>query len=261
MFGKIIIKTAAVATCALVAISASPAFSYQIFFGEDLNNSASAPLNSFANASAAEDDFLGGLMGVGTETFETFSSGAGEPLALSFPGAGAASLTGGRGSVDEVSRGSTNGYGRYATSGSKFWEVAAGGNGNFVVEFNESVAAFGFFGIDIGDFGGQLMVRLNDQNDTVLTVNNSIGSWGSTDGSVLFFGIIAEAEHELFSQASFETTTGQGDYFAFDDMTVGSRLQVNDPNINPTAVSEPTAIALLCAGLGCIGFIRLRQES
>jgi len=170
---------------------------------------------------------------------------------LSFPGAGNATLSGGSGIVSAVAPGSTNGAGRYGTSGTNFFEVSAGGAGNFVVDFSSSVAAFGFYGIDIGDFGGQLQIQLNDSANTLITVNNTIGSMGSTDGSVLFFGIVAETAAEEFTQASFLTSTGQGDVFAFDDMTVGSRQQV---------ISEPATLATLGIGLaGLTAFRRFRR--
>lgn len=234
-----------------IAMSPQSASAFQIFFGEDLNNSAFTPLGATPNATAAENQFLNVLSGVGTEDFEGFANGVGAPLALSFPGAANATLSGGSGIVSSVTPGTTNGVGRYGTSGSNFFEVSAGGAGNFVVNFSSSVAAFGFYGIDIGDFGGQLQIQLNDSANTLITVNNTIGSMGSTDGSVLFFGIVAETAAEEFTQASFLTSTGQGDVFAFDDMTVGSRQQV---------ISEPATLATLGIGMaGLTAFRRLRR--
>lgn len=243
---------ATLAACALaigsVGLAPQSASAYQIFFGEDLNNDGNIALIGTPNATTAENQFLNVLSGVGTEDFESFSTGVGAPLGLSFPGAANATLSGGSGAVATVTPGSTNGVGRYGTSGSNFFEVSAGGAGNFVVDFSSSVAAFGFYGIDIGDFGGQLQLQLNDVNNTLLTVNNTIGSGGSTDGSVLFFGIVAEDGDEEFTQASFLTSTGSGDVFGFDDMTVGSRAQV---------VSEPATLATL--GLGVAGLTVFRR--
>ncbi len=253
---NILLRTAAaLATAAFVSAAAAPANAYQVFFGEDLNSSRSTPLGTFNNAKAAETEFLANLTGVGTETFESFADNTNGPLALNFPGAGTATLSGGNGATNHVSQGSTNGFGRYGTSGTKYWEVTAGGSGNFTVGLSGPVAAFSFFGIDIGDFGGQLVLQLNDVANTRLTVDNAIGSYGSTDGSVLFFGLVAEDASEQFTQVIFETSTGQGDVFAFDDMTVGALEQVT-PNVIP----EPSTIALLDVGaIGSLAAIRRRK--
>lgn len=257
---NLLLRTAAaLATAALVSAAAAPANAYQVFFGEDLNNSSSRPLSASPDASAAEQDFLANLTGVGTEDFEGFRSSQSGSLALTFPGAGTATLNGGNGAIENVRSGKTNGFGRYGTSGRQFWEVQAGGSGNFTTSFAEPVAAFGFYGIDIGDFGGQLVLQLNDAANTRLTVNNTIGSSGSTDGSVLFFGLVAEDASELFTQVIFQTSTGQGDVFAFDDMTVGSLVQVVKPE-HATEVPEPSIMALLGAGFGGLGLTAMRRR-
>jgi hypothetical protein len=218
-----------------------------------VHNSETTPLPAFPNASAAEASFLSNLVGVGTENFESFTAGTVQPVGLTFPGAGTATLSGGDGSIASVAPGTTNGFGRYATSGTKYWEVAAGGGNNFVVEFDDPVAAFGFFGVDIGDFGGQLELELSNGVTETLTVPNSEGSSGSTGGSVLFFGAIATNSAHDFTSASFLTTTGQGDAFAFDDFTVGSREQVQVP--------EPATLALVGIGLAGVGIAARRRRT
>ncbi|MDY7004860.1 MAG: PEP-CTERM sorting domain-containing protein [Cyanobacteriota bacterium] len=224
------IVSSALAFGTIVTFGNVPAQAFQIFFGEDLNDSSSAPLASFPNASGAESDFLSNLVEVGTEDFEGFATGTSGPLDLTFPDSNiTATLSGGGGRIRSVPVGSTNGIGQYGTSGTNFWQVSAGGANNFQVDFDTTVGAFGFYGIDIGDFGGQLAVELSNGTIETFTVPNTVGSSGSTDGSVLFFGIVAEDHSETFISVDFLTTTGEGDVFAFDDFTVGDIQKTPEP--------------------------------
>lgn len=243
------------------AWNAAPAHAaIQTYFGEDLHNNPSTQLAAFPNAANAETNFLSNLVGVGTETFETQSGGA--PLNLSFPGAGTATLTGGNGAVVSLANGVTNGAGRYGITrdggqSERFWEVQAGGSGNFVVTFSQAIAAFGFYGIDIGDFGGQLRLQTAGGSSVLLTVPNTVGGGGSTDGSVLFFGFIATTLAETVTSVSFLTSTGGGDVFAFDDFTVGSIEQVQPPGVVP----EPMTFLVWGLLFGIGGACGLRRES
>ncbi|MGD1703233.1 PEP-CTERM sorting domain-containing protein [Dapis sp. BLCC M229] len=247
------IASSTLAFGAMVSFGNAPAQAFQIFFGEDLNNSPFVPLSSTPNASTAESDFLSNLVGIGTEDFEGFAANTTDPLNLVFPGSTGnltATLSGGNGSVSSVPVGSTNGFGRYATSGTNFWQVAAGGSNNFQVDFSTEIAAFGFYGIDIGDFGGQLVVELSNGTTQQFTVPNTGGSFGSTDGSVIFFGLVAEDASEVFTSFEFLTTTGQGDVFAFDDFTIADIQQIQSPS--PVPAPEPASILGLLA-VGAVG--------
>jgi hypothetical protein len=212
-----------------------------IYFGEDLNNSATVPLSSFPNSSGAETLFKSNLVGAGTETFESFVAGTSAPLALAFPGAGTATLTG-TGGIVSVTPGTTNGFGRYAISGSNYWEIEASSSStpSFSIDFSAPVAAFGFYGVDIGDFGGQILLTFTNGSTQTYTTNNTVGSGGSTDGSVLFWGVIDTAHP--FTKVAF-TDTNTDDVFAFDNMTIGSVQQVIP------AVPEPATMLLLGSGL------------
>lgn len=242
---KTLAITAATSIFALIATQPS-AQAYRLFFGEDLNNSWSTPLSATPNSSAAQGEFLSGLVGVGVETFEGFSAGTRGPVGLNFGEAGVATLQG-NGYIQQRASG-TSAAGRYAVSGSKFWEGAAG-SGAFSIDFSQEVAAFGFNGVDIGDFGGQLSLILDLVNggQTTVTVPNTVGRSGSTDGSVLYFGLIAENDDELFNGLSFSMTTGQGDMFAFDNMTIGSKEQV-------ASTPEPVSVLGLLA-VGAMGAV------
>lgn len=209
-------------------------------FGESTGGSEANRVPNTIIADNARNAFFGNLVGVGTQDFEGFTAGTTVPLAIAFPGAGTAELNGG-GVVREQGAG-TNGVGRYPTSGTKFWETDT----NFRVNFTTSVAAFGFYGIDIGDFNGQLSLqfwRSGSLIDSWLVPHTVNGS----GGSVLYAGYI---NTNLFDEVRFATTTG-ADFFGFDDFSVGSLEQVQP-------VPEPATFALL--GLGLAGFVGVARR-
>jgi hypothetical protein len=224
-----------------LVLLAAPLPAQTTYFGEDLHNSAHTRATP-TNANSAASLFLATLSGVGTETFETRSGGA--PLALDFPGAGTATLNG-SGGVKEVISG-TNGYGRYPISGNRYWEVDAG---SFTIAFSNPVGAFGFYGVDIGDFNSQLLVNLllEAGGETQLVVPHTVGSSGSSDGSIFFWGYTDATSP--FTGVRFEIQ-GTADVFAFDDMTIGAPGQIVPPT---STVPEPGTVILLATGLAALG--------
>lgn len=126
--------------------------------------------------------------------------------------------------------------GRYGVSPENFWQT---GDRGFSIKFSKAVAAFGFYGVDIGDFDGNLVIELdNGFKTTLLTA-------GSPGGSVLFWGIIDK--DSPFTTVSFSNTAAGTDFFAFDNMTIGSLAQV---------VPEPGSYALLGLGLALLASLR-----
>lgn len=246
-------KVLIIANLCFASIASTSAHAgYTTFFGENTNGGNGA-LATYSAASGARSNFLSNLTGVGTETFEGKTGSS--PFALTFPGAGTATLTGG-GNVATVPIGSTNGVGRYATSGTNYWEMSAGTG--FSITFSQSIAAFGFFGIDLGDFNGSVQLRTTGNNGVIdtITVPHSTGS--QMNGSVLYFGMIAQTAAEEFNKIEFLTSSGSGDFFGFDDMTIGSREQVCTGNCGNN-VPEPGSLALMGGAFAAMAALRRRR--
>lgn len=254
-------KSLVSAVCASIGLLAvSGAQAYTTYSGIDNNGNPGIALSLIPNSSAAESSFKSQLTGVGTETFESYAAGTSTPLAIAFPGAGTATLLGG-GNVSAVAPGTTNGVGRYSVpslTSSKFWEVGAGAAGNFDVTFSGAIAAFGFYGIDIGDFAGTLSIDLFNGAVAVGSLVVPKAAQNLADGSVLYFGFIAANAGEQFTKVSFRTTAGTGDFFAFDNFTIGTLEQVCRVNC---AVPEPGSLALFSLGLLGLGLARRRKTA
>lgn len=227
------------------------------FFGQDLNGPSTvlgtvASPGTIPNSFGAQSDFLAGLSGVGTETFTGFAAGATSPLNLAFPGAGTAVLNG-SGAVGSVPAGMVNANGRYGISGTdpeKFFDTVAA---NFSVSFSSPIAAFGFFGIDIGDGGGHLSLLLTPSGGgPVVALDVGNGTTILQNSSVLYFGFIDSTT--TYSQVNF-LNSDTGDGFAFDNLTVGSLEQLNP-------VPEPGTLLLLGSSMvGLAGYSWRRRKT
>jgi len=228
----------------LAAAFTAPALAAPVaFFGEDLNFAGDPIQAPTTNADAAKASFFLNLVGVGIETFESIPVGTTAPFAVSFGSAGTATINSG-GTVDS----GNDGYRRYPISGSQYLHA---GNSILGITFSAPISAFGVYGTDIGDFGGQLTLTLTDSlnNVTTLTVPNTIGSSGSTTGSNLYFGFY---DTTAAYTSIILNNSSTSDIFGFDDFSIGSRQQV-------VPTPEAGTVAVLLAGMGMLGVAVLRR--
>ena len=237
-------KTYLSSVMALVLVLGIPVAASAIpitFFGEDPGLGEGMRLPTHPLADAARANFFSNLIGAVTYNFESVANGAVAPLAVNLGAAGTATING-TGNVANIPTG-TNLAGRYPISGNQYWET----DSVFSIDFTTPQAAFGFYGIDIGDFDGQITLTTVAGSPLVLNVGNTQNGEG---GSVLYFGFYVTTTSEEFTRITFGNTEPGTDFFGFDDFTIANRGQV------VPRVPEPASLLLLTAGLGLLALGR-----
>lgn len=131
--------------------------------------------------------------------------------------------------------------GLYSVSGKKYWYTKATANQTttFNINFNQEIAAFGFYAYDLGDYGATLAIKLYANGQLVDTISNvhSTSLDGKYSGSVIYVGILGEKnsngtyqtfDHIEFVAVNSNTNTAASiiDGFAFENMTVGTVEQL-----------------------------------
>jgi len=176
------------------------------YFGEDNTGRI--------NSDNAKRTFFANLSSVGTENFESYTTGSTAPLNINFGLSGSASLNG----SGVIKNGETS-YNTKPTSGTKFWDAATG---DFTITFSSPVSAFGFYATDVGDVSGSLSINYTNGTTHSIPVGNTVGG---NSGTTLYFGMIEKDLSKAFSSITF-INDSSSDYFGFDDMSIATKAQI-----------------------------------
>jgi len=225
---------------------ASSAQAAMTFYAEDLgtgNSFVPKTPGSWTHSIAKQHQFLAHLTGVGIESFETVADG---PIVdpVTFNGTVNATFTGG--TVLNLPYPATNGFGAFPTEGDKVLEAFTD---EFSISFDKEIVAFGFMGIDIGDFNGQITLTTVDGVSTDYVFPPVVPTRGT---GVLFFGVIdVDNPFSTITIKNSSTDPVFGDIFGFDEMIIGEDYQV--------VVPAPGAILLGGLGTGLVSWLRRRR--
>ncbi len=258
-----------IAVTAITAWSGMACADFVTTFGHT-SNGTGFPLTTYTAAANARTTFVGS----GTSSFYNFEDATVGATSLSTSLGGVTVTLSGEGKVGTTPAGTQDGFGRYSVSGvscppigpkpdackdvgTKYWEATApvGSTSSFKLDFSSAVDSFGFFGMDIGDFGGVIELELTRAKDNttvkVAPVSGAITD-GTATGSVLFFGVRASVADDYFKSVRFISSGGtSADGFAFDMFSVSAA---------PTApVPLPGSLALVGAALGGLALVRRRR--
>uniref|UniRef100_A0A7R9Y7X9 Uncharacterized protein n=1 Tax=Pinguiococcus pyrenoidosus TaxID=172671 RepID=A0A7R9Y7X9_9STRA len=235
--------------CALLISQAHAA----VFFAEDPNPDGAdnqnevTPLLSAPLSDAEREAFESLIQNPETETFDDgFVDGQTTPLELTFQcltETVKATITGEGGRIEDDVK-----NGQYPISGRYYFRTRSD---TFTVTFNTSVAAVGFYAVDIGDVRGQLSINLfATSTDTGAFNSILIGhTIEALSGSVFFFGVVDE--DNPFQAITFSNSAAGRDVFAFDNFIVACPEQIFDPCA--FGIPDPSGTVCCCESCGSCG--------
>jgi hypothetical protein len=186
-----------------------------IFFGEDLNHSPPNPMSTHPESDAARKNFFSFLKGKNIEAFDGMSNtDHGDGFSFNY---GNVIYIDGK-LTDELE------FGIYPISGSKFLRCTTIEGAFLGVEFSAPIAAFGFYGLSMGQRDDQFQLRTSDTSGKTSTfeIMNTIDS---PAGSVLYWAII-DTEVPIAKAEFINAKPVGGMAVGFDNFTTATKNQI-----------------------------------
>jgi hypothetical protein len=246
-----------VATCL-----ALPAQALSLYTGYDANpnatstNSVVLPLASRTNSIAAYNAYKANLGGSGvtTESFETATadktpidglvqslSGVTATYSYTKKSDGSSAGASGVATVQKVDANGLTNAGTFPTDGIQ--GISINSANNFKIKFASPLAAFSFWGTDLGDNKNTLTVILRKAGVNVQSKLIDYLDANAGNSSVFFFGGIAQNAAEQFDEVELlSSISSTGDAIGIDQLTVGTAAQL-------TPQSKPVPTPALLPGL------------
>jgi hypothetical protein len=231
------------------------------FSGYDTNPTNGIRLTNPVNSQMAFDNFSANLNGttVTTESFETIPVGTFiDGLSTQISGTTAnfsykkPDLTTANASTSTQVQQTTTllSNGAYPTDGLRL--ISINSANTLSITFSNSIAAFGYFGTDLGDSGNTLTMQFFDSANNLVS-SSAIGNTGSANSSEFFFGFIADNPTQEFTKVVFSNSSS-GDAIGIDQIKIGTPSQLN------TKIPEPASVwgTVICGG--CLVAIQRRLK-
>lgn len=221
----------------IIILYATPSQAFQIFRGYDRNpiDRTVLPLERRINTLVQSSAFLQGInSSVTTESFEDHATNQKlEGLTFTTSGITATARylqkstgTAASATVQKANRQGLTNAGTFPTHGVK--GISINSANHFEFQFSESLAAFSFWGTDLGDLGNRLTVEFYRGNQNVGGQAIDYLDDQAGKSSVFFFGGIAQQPDEYFDLVKLISSrnSSSGDAIGLDQLTIATPSQV-----------------------------------
>jgi hypothetical protein len=271
------ISLASIVSMTASAVLLSGAANAVTFSGYDTNptNNTRLSYDPNSNSQIKFNDFSANLNGIGvtTESFEdttnpntTIVGNSISGLVRSISGTTATfsyttkatlgnpsvPVTGGSTTQVQKKTSGVTANGTYPTDGDNF--ISINSANNFSISFSNTLAAFGYFGSDLGDSGNVLTMQFfNGSNPVAVSSQTVDAGTGSANSSKFFFGFIADDSAQYFDRVVFSSNSA-GDAIGIDQIKIGTSAQLT------TAVPEPSSMLGILLFGGSVVMLKRRQK-